>query len=280
MDNMLRAACVSLLAFAGSLAADDVVFRTDVSLVRVDAQVVDSNNRAVTGLTARDFVLKEDGRQQEIRNFASEDMPVDVLLLLDVSGSMLAGEADSPKLRYACLLAATLAHLAARQRDAVGLTLFADRVIEHHNARATSDHRLALFAALSRQREHPRADSIRVLHEAAELMPVLCDETMRLADGLSAGELARAKAQMKAGLLMSLESTGARCEQMATHMLVHGTPFDPADIVRRVEAVDGDAIGRLVARWGGAAPTLAALEARLRPTVATAERAPLGSRAW
>ncbi|HEY1247049.1 MAG TPA: pitrilysin family protein [Hyphomicrobiaceae bacterium] len=95
--------------------------------------------------------------------------------------------------------------------------------------------------------------------EAAELMPVLCDETMRLADGLSAGELARAKAQMKAGLLMSLESTGARCEQMATHMLVHGTPFDPAEIVRRVEAVDGDAIGRVVARWGGAAPTLTAL---------------------
>ena len=37
--------------------------------------------------------------------------------------------------------------------------------------------------------------------EAAELVPVLCEETMRLADGLSAGELARAKAQMKAGLL-------------------------------------------------------------------------------
>ena len=69
--------------------------------------------------------------------------------------------------------------------------------------------------------------------EAAELVPVLCDEAMRLEDGLAPGELARAKAQMKAGLLMSLESTGARCEQMAQHMLVHGTPFDPADIVRQ-----------------------------------------------
>src|SRR5690349_20028970 len=58
--------------------------------------------------------------------------------------------------------------------------------------------------------------------DAGELMPVLCDETMRLADGLTAVELARAKAQMKAGLLMSLESTGARCEQMAQHMLIHG----------------------------------------------------------
>jgi hypothetical protein len=42
-------------------------------------------------------------------------------------------------------------------------------------------------------------------------------------------------------------------------MLVHGTPFDPADIVRRVDAVDDAAIGRLVARWRGATPTLAAL---------------------
>jgi predicted Zn-dependent peptidase len=95
--------------------------------------------------------------------------------------------------------------------------------------------------------------------EAAELVPVLCDEMMRLADGLSQGELARAKAQMKAGLLMSLESTGARCEQMAQYMLIHGTPFDPADIVSRIEAVDEAAITRVVTSWRGAAPTLAAL---------------------
>ena len=65
-----------------------VVFRSDVSLVRVDAQVVDGTNRAITGLRAEDFILREDGKRQEIRNFSSERMPVDVLLLLDVSGSM------------------------------------------------------------------------------------------------------------------------------------------------------------------------------------------------
>ena len=95
--------------------------------------------------------------------------------------------------------------------------------------------------------------------DAVELMPVLCEETMRLADGLAPVELARAKSQMKAGLLMSLESTGARCEQMAQHMLIHGTPFDPADLVRRIEAVDDAAIGRVVAGWRAAPPTLAAL---------------------
>jgi predicted Zn-dependent peptidase len=95
--------------------------------------------------------------------------------------------------------------------------------------------------------------------DAGELVPVLCDETMGLADGLTPVELARAKAQMKAGLLMSLESTGARCEQMAQHMLIHGTPFDPADLVRHIEAVDNAAIARVVAHWRTAPPTLAAL---------------------
>src|SRR6202030_1453801 len=61
------------------------------------------------------------------------------------------------------------------------------------------------------------------------------------------------------GLLMSLESTGARCEQMAQHMLIHGTPFDPADMVRRIDAVDNAAIARVVAGWHSAPPTLTAL---------------------
>ena len=95
--------------------------------------------------------------------------------------------------------------------------------------------------------------------EAEELLPVLCDETKKLDDGFAPGELARAKAQMKAGLLMSLESTSARCEQMAQHMLIHGTPFDPDEIVRRIDAVDDAAIGRVVARWGSGRPTLVAL---------------------
>jgi predicted Zn-dependent peptidase len=91
------------------------------------------------------------------------------------------------------------------------------------------------------------------------LIPVLCDETMKIADGFEPAELARAKAQMKAGLLMSLESSSARCEQLAQHLLIHGTPFDAADLVRRIDAVDDAAIARVVASWRAAAPTLVAL---------------------
>src|SRR6266436_5949206 len=95
--------------------------------------------------------------------------------------------------------------------------------------------------------------------EAAELVPALCEAAIRLEDGLTPVELNRAKTQMKAGLLMSLESTSARCEQLAQHLLIHGTPFDPAEIVRRVEAVDDDAIASVVERWREGLPTLAAL---------------------
>ncbi len=83
---LMSLACGSLLP--ATPADDVVVFRSDVALVRVDTQVLDRDNRAITGLRAQDFVLLESGRPQEIRNFVSENMPVDVVLLLDVSASM------------------------------------------------------------------------------------------------------------------------------------------------------------------------------------------------
>jgi predicted Zn-dependent peptidase len=95
--------------------------------------------------------------------------------------------------------------------------------------------------------------------EVSELVPALCDEVRKLEAGLSPVELARAKAQLKAGLLMSLESTSTRCEQLAQHLLIHGTPFDPADIVRRIEAVDNAAIAGVVARLRAGPPTVTAL---------------------
>ena len=80
---------VALTGPAAVYSADDtVVFRSDVSLARVDAQAIDRHNRTITGLRAEDFVLREEGQRRDIRNFASENMPIDILLLLDVSASM------------------------------------------------------------------------------------------------------------------------------------------------------------------------------------------------
>jgi predicted Zn-dependent peptidase len=95
--------------------------------------------------------------------------------------------------------------------------------------------------------------------ELAELMPVLAGEIKRLRDGLAPDELERARAQLKAGLLMSLESTMTRVEQQAGHMMVHGTPFVPEELVRRIDAVDQEGVKRVARRLLSGPPTLAAL---------------------
>lgn len=77
-----------LFASGPAAGQDPIVFRSDVALARVDAQVVDSSNRAITHMRADDFVVRVDGKPTPIRNFASEEMPIDVLFLLDVSASM------------------------------------------------------------------------------------------------------------------------------------------------------------------------------------------------
>ena len=92
---------------------------------------------------------------------------VEVHLIVDASKSMTA----DGKWSCAAMLAAALAHLSARQRDAVGITLFAENVLEHLRPRATPDHRLDVLHTLARRRRHPRADSPRVLHEIAEIVP-------------------------------------------------------------------------------------------------------------
>jgi len=73
--------------------------------------------------------------------------------------------------------------------------------------------------------------------DASELMRVVVDEIMAAADSLTEIEVARAKAQMKAGLLMALESSSARAEQLARQMLIHGRPIPLEEIVARIDGV-------------------------------------------
>jgi predicted Zn-dependent peptidase len=95
--------------------------------------------------------------------------------------------------------------------------------------------------------------------EAAELMPALCEEIRKIGLGVDGAELARARAQLKAGILMSLESTSSRCEQLAQHLLVFGRPFDAGEIVRRIEAVTPDDVAAVARRVTAGRPTFTAL---------------------
>ncbi len=81
-------------------------------------------------------------------------------------------------------------------------------------------------------------------HETmGELITVVGEQFLRAANERPAeAEVARAKAQIKAGLLMGLESSGARAEQMARQLLVFGRLIETPELVERIEAVDAEAI--------------------------------------
>jgi predicted Zn-dependent peptidase len=95
--------------------------------------------------------------------------------------------------------------------------------------------------------------------KVAELMPVVMDELAAIGETVRPEEIARVKAQVKAGLLMAMENTRARAERLGQHMLVFGRPIPVEEIVQRIDAVDGAAIGDLAQRIFTGAPTLAAL---------------------
>ncbi|MCR6633184.1 MAG: insulinase family protein [Magnetospirillum sp.] len=95
--------------------------------------------------------------------------------------------------------------------------------------------------------------------EVAELIPVMCDEVVKVVGGVTADELHRARAQLKSSILMSLESTSSRCEQLARQILVYGRPVPTAEVVAKVEAVDNAEIMRVAKRLFSTAPTVAAI---------------------
>jgi predicted Zn-dependent peptidase len=96
--------------------------------------------------------------------------------------------------------------------------------------------------------------------DAPELMRVAIEEVAKATETLDESEVNRAKAQMKAGLLMALESSEARMSQLARQILAYGRPIPLDEIVAKVEAVSvasARAAGR--ALIGGSRPAIAAL---------------------
>lgn len=111
--------------------------------------------------------------------------------------------------------------------------------------------------------------------ETAELMPLIAEELARAPLDLGEEEIRRAKAQIKADLMMARESTHARAESAAQQIMIFGRPLSSAEILARVEAVDRESLARFGRRLnaGPAAltamgpidrlPALSALTARL-----------------
>ena len=98
--------------------------------------------------------------------------------------------------------------------------------------------------------------------EAAELMPVMLGELGKVQTHITAPELSRARAQLKASLLMSQESTGSRCEQLARQIQTFGRVIPTEEVLGKINAVTeadikragGRGISALLRPWPPSAP--------------------------
>jgi predicted Zn-dependent peptidase len=95
--------------------------------------------------------------------------------------------------------------------------------------------------------------------EVEQLIPLVCDELRKVVLDVGEAEIARARAQLKSGMLMALESTSSRCEQLARQIMIFGRAVPVAESIAKIEAVDGQAVARAARRLFSGLPTLATL---------------------
>ena len=110
--------------------------------------------------------------------------------------------------------------------------------------------------------------------DVEELMRVAVGEIVIAAETITEGEVARAKTQMKAGLLMALESSATRAEQLARQMIVYDRPVPSDEIVAKIEAVTVESVraaGRALVRRGRPAVAVLGPGAGLESAAAIAE---------
>ncbi|MDQ4129952.1 MAG: insulinase family protein, partial [Actinomycetota bacterium] len=78
-----------------------------------------------------------------------------------------------------------------------------------------------------------------------ELLKVLCDELDRFPDTIEAHEVERAKASVKGGIVLGLEDTSSRMTRLGKMVATGAEVVSVDEALRRVDAVDFDAVGQL-----------------------------------
>jgi predicted Zn-dependent peptidase len=91
----------------------------------------------------------------------------------------------------------------------------------------------------------------------AELAEVAIDELRRASDNISTQEVTRAAVQMKAGLLMGLESPASRCERLARMIAIWNRVPDLEEVVAKIDAIDVEQTRAYAHKLCNGAPALA-----------------------
>lgn len=95
--------------------------------------------------------------------------------------------------------------------------------------------------------------------DIARLVPVIIEELRRAGEDIHQDELNRARAQYRAGLLMSHESPASRASQIARQMLLFGRPVTTEELVDRLSKLTVERLTDLSSRLFSTRPTLAAI---------------------
>jgi uncharacterized protein (DUF58 family) len=94
---------------------------------------------------------------------------LNLYILLDISRSMDCANTGVSKLAYGSALAAALAHLALKQRDAVGITLYADEVVAHLDPKAKPQQLDEVLRTIEITKVRPVSNAERALAQAVQL---------------------------------------------------------------------------------------------------------------
>jgi predicted Zn-dependent peptidase len=93
-----------------------------------------------------------------------------------------------------------------------------------------------------------------------KLMPVLLDELKRTADDIADEEADRARAQIRSGLMMGMESPAIRAGTIARQLLLFGRVIPNEELMERLEAISAERLRDLAGRlFIESAPTIAAV---------------------
>jgi uncharacterized protein (DUF58 family) len=143
-------------------------------------------------LTTLDWKVYARTDRHFVKKF-EEETNLECYLLLDISRSMGYGSGAVTKLQYGSYLAGALAYLMTRQRDAVGLIAFDDKIVTMLRPSARSGHLTSLLVTLDRLPLGARTDVAKPLRDLAEavrkrglvvLISDLLDDVDRVLSGL------------------------------------------------------------------------------------------------
>jgi VWFA-related protein len=204
--NVLAATVFALLTTSVAMRAQDIprvsepprpIFRSSAALVSLNVTVQDKSAKYVAGLQPDDFAIYEDGIKQHVRFFESTTVPLDLIVLIDTSSSMVdkIGIVHDAAAGFLSTLRNVDRGAVVAFADTVSILqpLTSDRAALDHAVRSTAARgktslNTAVYVALrqfgqgARTSSAPRRQAIVLLSDGADTSsPISLDDVLRVA---------------------------------------------------------------------------------------------------